>query len=235
MKNVLITGGSRGIGAECVKIFSKTGYRVFFTYLNSEEKAIKLSEETGAVAIKADVCKDVEKVKEAIKPYGKLYALVNNAGIAQQKVFQDITDEDWDKMFDVNIKGMFLTTKAFVYDMIMNKSGRIVNVSSMWGISGASCEVHYSASKAAVIGFTKALAKELGPSGITVNCVAPGVIDTDMNSMLDEETINELANETPVQRIGKPCEVADMIMYLCGEKSGFITGQIIGIDGGITV
>lgn len=232
MKNVLVTGGSRGIGRACVKMLAKEGYRVFFTYQKSSECAESLSKETGAYAIKSDVSKGADEAINFIKGYGKLYAIINNAGIAQQKVFQDITEDDWDRMFDVNIKGMFLTSKAFVDDMISEKSGRIINISSIWGISGASCEVHYSASKAAVIGFTKALSKELGPSGITVNCIAPGVINTDMNNIIDKETLNHLAEETPMSRLGNPEDIASLVTYLCSEKSSFITGQIIASDGG---
>ena len=158
--------------------------------------------------------------------------LINNAGIAQQKMFQDITQNDWEDMFNTNIGDVFRVTKLFYDDFISKKSGKIVNVSSMWGVSGASCEVHYSASKAAVIGFTKALAKEAGPSGINVNCIAPGVIDTDMNSNLDEDAKIELANSTPLGRIGTPKEAANVIEFLCSEKANFITGQVILCDGG---
>lgn len=232
MKNVLITGGSRGIGSAMVRIFAKNGYKVYFTYKNSDTKAKALEEETGAVAIKADVM-DCDTVRSKIS--GNLYALINNAGIAQQKLFQDISDDDWDKMFDVNIKGMFKNTREFIGDFISEKNGRIINISSIWGISGASCEVHYSASKAAVIGFSKALAKELGPSGVTVNCIAPGVIDTDMNKNITEETMKELADETPVGRLGKPEDVAALALFLCSDEAQFITGQVISADGGFLV
>lgn len=231
MKNVLITGGSRGIGKAAVKELSKK-YRVFFTYLNSEDEAKKLAEETGSYAVKSDIKCNHEELITFIHSYGKIDILINNVGIAQQKMFQDITDNDYDNMMNTNIKGMFTLTRDISHDMIQNHYGKIINISSMWGISGASCEVHYSTSKSAIIGFTKALAKELGPSGICVNCIAPGVIDTDMNKCFDEETIESLKYETPLCRLGKPEEVAYLIDFLLSEKANFITGQIIGIDGG---
>lgn len=238
MKNVLITGGSRGIGKKCVYEFSKAGYRVFLNYNNSQYDAEKISDETGAVIIKADISKsdEVKKMADFIhENYGKIDVLVNNAGIAQQKLFTDISENDWDRMFDVNIKGMFLVTKAFVDDMISKQCGRIINISSMWGITGGSCEVHYSASKAAVIGFTKALAKELGPSKICVNCIAPGVIETEMNSHLSEEDFDVLCEETPLERLGKPEEVAKTVLFLASDDAAFITGQVINVDGGMVI
>ncbi len=237
MKNILITGASRGIGAECVRKFSKNGFRVFLNYNKSDEAAKKLSEETGAVLVKGDISKteDVKKIKEVTDEYGKISVIVNNAGIAEQKLFTDISESDWDRMFDVNIKGMFLVTKAFLPDMIHEKNGKIINFSSIWGICGASCEVHYSASKAAVIGFTKALAKEVGPSGINVNCIAPGVIDTDMNGHLDDETKKELCEETPLCRMGTASEVAELAYFLASDKADFITGQVISPNGGIVI
>ena len=235
MKNVIITGGSRGIGAACVKAFAQKGYRVFFTYTKSEERAKELALKTGATAICADVTSfyEMKKAADIIKDYGRIDIIVNNAGISQIKLFQNITEDDWDRMFDVNIKGMFITVKTFIDDMIHNKRGRIINISSMWGEKGGSCEVHYSASKAAVIGFTKALAKELAPSGITVNCVSPGVIDTDMNSHLTDEDMASLMEETPIGRIGKPDDAANAVMFLADDSSDFITGEVISVNGGI--
>ena len=238
MKNVLITGGSRGIGKECVYEFSKNGYRVIFIYNKSEEKSKKIAAETGAVAFKADISDsgEVSRIAELIHDnYGRIDILINNAGISQIKLFNDISENDWDNMFNVNIKGMFLVTKEFVKDMISEKKGKIINISSMWGITGGSCEVHYSASKSAVIGFTKALAKELGPSNINVNCVAPGVIDTDMNSHLSQEDLNELKEETPLCKIGTVSDVAKTVYFLASENADFITGQVINVDGGIVI
>ena len=234
MKNVLITGGSRGIGAACVKAFSDKGWRVFFTYLKSEGDANKLSAETGAVAIKCDVSKadELRNIEKEIDKFGGRFdAVVNNAGIAEQKLFTDITEEDWDRMFDINMKGMFLTTRKFIPKMISAHSGCIINISSVWGMGGGSCEVHYSASKAAVIGFTKSLACEMGPSGIRVNCVAPGVIDTKMNSHLTKEDIKALEEETPLCRTGNSEEVAETVLFLA-ERGTFITGEVIKVSGG---
>ena len=237
MKNVLVTGGSRGIGAECVRMFSERGYRVFFIYKNSEEKAKKLSDETGALAFCGDISSfdDISKIYGEIKKHGGADIIVNNAGISQIKVFQDITEEDWDRMFDVNIKGMYVVTHFFVDDMIRLKKGRIINISSMWGETGASCEVHYSASKAAVIGFTKALAKELAPSGITVNCVSPGIIDTDMNSELTDAEKKEFIEEIPLCRMGTAAETAEAVFYLASEAAGYVTGAVLPVNGGTVI
>ena len=234
MKKVLITGGSRGIGAECVRSFAKAGYEVYFTYNNSEEMAHQVAEDTAATELKCDIS-SADAIKAVISKVGNIDILINNAGISQIKMFQDITEDDWDNMFNINVRGMFLVTQGVIENMIHNKWGRIINISSMWGEIGASCEVHYSASKAAVIGFTKALAKELGPSGITVNSISPGVIDTDMNSHLTQNELDELCDETPLGRIGEPNDVAKAALYLADESSGFITGADIPINGGIII
>lgn len=242
-KTVLITGASRGIGKTTAVTFAQNGYDVAVNYNKSSEAAEKLCSElkqfgVKAKSFKADVA-DKNAVNEMVQQieadFGKITVLVNNAGIAEQALFSDITEEMWDKMFDVNVKGAYNCTQAVLPHMIHNKYGRIINVSSMWGISGASCEVHYSASKAALIGFTKALAKEVGLSGITVNCVAPGVIATEMNGHLSEEIMEELKNETPMGRIGSPEDVAEAILFLASDKSGFITGQVLSVDGGFIV
>lgn len=238
MKTVLITGASRGIGAATAALFKQHGYNVIINYNNSYDKAELLAKEIGAIALKADVS-DKSQVEamfsEIKKTFGGVDVLVNNAGIAQIKLFSDITEEEWDKMFDTNVKGMFNCTKAALSHMIHQKNGKIINISSMWGITGASCEVHYSASKAAVIGFTKALAKELGPSGICVNCVAPGVIKTDMCKDLTDEDIDALKEETPLEKIGEPSDIAKTILFLADSSGDFITGQVISPNGGLVI
>lgn len=230
MKNVLITGGSRGIGRACVKAFSENGWNVYFTYMNNEKAADEVCQLYGAVKIQADVSKkeDLLKIEEQCSIFD---CIVNNAGIAEQKLFTDITESDWDRMFDVNVKGMYLTTHRFVPEMIREHKGSIINISSVWGIDGASCEVHYSAAKSAVVGFTKSLAKELGPSGICVNCVAPGVIDTDMNGHLSADDLEVLKDETPLCAIGTAEQVAETVLYLANPNR-FITGEIIKVSGG---
>ena len=238
MKNVLITGGSRGIGRACVEKFAREGYTVSFIYNNSTEKADEVVANTGAYAIKADIsCPNEAQgaVADAISKMGSIDILVNNAGVSLIKLFTETTDEDYYNIMNTNLGGTFFVTRETAKCMIRNHSGRIVNIGSMWGKAGASCEVAYSVSKAAVEGFTKALAKELGPSGICVNCIEPGVIDTEMNAQLDEETLAELCDETPMGRIGTSSEIADFIFDIATEKSGFLTGQIIGFDGGFAI
>lgn len=242
-KTVLITGASRGIGRAAAVTFAQNGYNVAINYNKSSEAAEKLCSElkqygVKAIALQSDVADKsaVDKMVKRIEAeLEKITVLVNNAGIAEQALFSDITEEMWNRMFDVNVKGAYNCTQAVLPHMIHNKYGRIINVSSMWGISGASCEVHYSASKAALIGFTKSLAKEVGLSGITVNCVAPGVIATEMNGHLSEEIIEELKNETPLNRIGTPEDVAEAIFFLASDKASFITGQVLSVDGGFIV
>lgn len=239
-KTVLITGASRGIGKAAAETFAKAGYDAALNYNKSEAAAEALCRELEKYSVKAlpfraDVSdkKAVEKMYAEIeKTMGSPSVLVNNAGIAEQALFTDITEEMWDRMFAVNVKGAYNCAQVVLPKMIHEKYGRIINISSMWGISGASCEVHYSASKAALTGFTKALAKEVGLSGITVNCVAPGVIDTDMNGKLSPETMAELKESTPLGRIGTPRDVAETVLFLASEKASFITGQIISVDGG---
>ena len=235
MLTVLITGGSRGIGAATVRAFASAGYRTAFFYLNSESAAQALAAETGAYAIRCDI-RSSESVTsacaEAKRLLGHIDVLVNNAGIAQQKLFTDITDEDWQRMLAVNLSGAFYASRAVLPGMISRRYGRIINVGSIWGQVGASCEVHYSAAKAGLIGLTKALAKEVAPSGVTVNCVCPGVIETDMLSCFSGDDLAALAEETPAGRLGTPEDVANMILWLSDEKAGFVTGQVIGVNGG---
>ncbi len=238
-KTVIITGGSRGIGRATVKLFAKNGYNTAFCYKNSESKAKELETAyKNVTAFRADVSKESELsafFDFVIDKYGAVDCVVSNAGISQISLFTDITEEQFDGICGVNFKGTFLTLKLAAKHMIRQKRGSIVTVSSMWGQTGGSCEAVYSATKAAVIGLTKALAKELGPSGIRVNCVCPGVIDTEMNSNLTDGDVATLEEETPLCRIGKPSEVADLIYYLCSEQSSFVTGQIISAGGGIVI
>ena len=237
-KVVFITGGSRGIGECAVREFSRLGYNVAFTYFKSKEKAIELEKDTGACGIFADVSKskDVKRAIDiALERYGKIDILINNAGIDEFALFTDITDEMWHKMIDTNLSSAFYASRAVLPQMISRKNGVIINVSSMWGQVGASCEVHYSVSKAGMIGLTKALAKEVGLSGIRVNCVCPGVIDTDMNSHLSVEDKEALKSDTPLGKIGKCEDVVSTLIFLSEDKSSFITGQIFGVNGGYII
>jgi len=193
---------------------------------------------TGAIAIKADSASEQEvkdAVKIAEKKLGNIEILINNAAVSSFSLFTDITLEEWNKTFAVNVNGAFLYSRELLPNMIKNKHGRIINVSSMWGITGSSCEVHYSATKAALIGMTKALAKEVGPSGITVNCIAPGVIDTDMNKSISDEDMEVLKQDTPLMRIGTPEEIAEAAFFLSGESAAFITGAVLNVNGGYLI
>lgn len=241
--NILITGGSRGIGAELVREFAMKNHNVAFSYSKSKNKASGLVKELSEnsenknkiLAIKADISKkeQVESmVDEVIKKFGYIDILINNAGISQQKLFTDITQSDWDSMIATNLNSVFYTCQSVVPSMIKRRTGKILNISSVWGIVGASCEVHYSASKAAIIGFTKALAKELGPSNINVNCLAPGIIDTDMNSNLDQTEKANIIQQIPLNRFGDSKEIAKIAFFLCSESASYITGQVITADGG---
>ena len=236
---VLISGGDRGIGAAAARAFWQAGYRVAVLYHTHAEAAAALEEVLpGLLAVQCDVASRAScevafhTVEQAV---GHVDVLVSNAGIAQQKLFTDITPEEWQHMLDVNLSGAFHLCQLALPGMIRRKAGRILTVSSMWGQTGGSCEVHYSAAKAGLIGLTKALAKEEGPSGITVNCVAPGVIDTDMMAAFTAEDKAALAEETPVGRLGSADEVAQLLVFLAGESAGYITGQVFGVNGGLVI
>ena len=237
-RGVLITGGSRGIGAACVEAFAAQGDRVFFIYHCNHTAAQMVCDKTGATAFAADLS-DPDAVREAVRHaeelLGGIDVLVNNAGIAQIAMMQDVSDSDWRRMIDTNLSAAFYVSREVVPCMIRRGHGAVVHIGSMWGKVGASCEVHYSATKAALRGMTMSLAKELGPSGITVNCVEPGVISTEMNSSLSDDTLRELCDSTPLCRLGAPEEVAALVEFLASDKAGFITGQIIGVDGGFAV
>lgn len=239
-KTVLITGGSRGIGAACVEAFAAAGCRVVFSYLHSQEQAAALCArwEGRALAVQADVA-DRNQVtalfRQAEQAFGPVEVLVNNAGIAQQKLFTDITPAEWRRMLAVHLDGPFYCCQAALPAMIRAKWGRIINISSMWGQVGGSCEVHYSAAKSGLIGLTKALAQEEGPSGVTVNCIAPGVVETDMMAGFSAADKQALAEETPLCRLGRPEEVAAAAVFLAGDQAAFITGQVLGVNGGLVV
>lgn len=237
-KVAIITGASRGIGRACAIKLAKENIKVIANYNQSKEQAEELKKELAEQGIEIDIFKcDVSKrleVKEmvefALSKYGKIDILVNNAGIAQEKLFTDLTDEDIDTMIDTNLKSVFYVTQEVIKDMINRKEGCIVNISSVWGITGGSCEVHYSATKAGIIGMTKALAKEVGPSNIRVNAVAPGAIDTDMNRNLTQLDIEELEKEIPLKRMGTPEDIANTVHMLI--QNTYITGETIKVDGG---
>jgi 3-oxoacyl-[acyl-carrier protein] reductase len=236
---VLISGGDRGIGAATARAFYAEGYRVAILYHRNEAAARALLKELpGCIAVQCDVsdraaCEAAFRAVE--QTLGRVDVLVCNAGISQQKLFTDITPAEWQRMLDVNLTGAFNLCQLALPGMIRRRWGRILTVSSMWGQIGGSCEVHYSAAKAGLIGLTKALAKEEGPSGVTANCVAPGVIETDMMASFSAEDKAALADETPTGRLGTPEEVAAMLVYLAGENAGFITGQVFGVNGGLVI
>ena len=242
-KAVLVTGASRGIGKAVAERFAREGYAVALHYntgkVEAEATVQKLtSAGYTAMAVQADV-RDSAQVQQMVDTVshalGNIGILINNAGIAQQKLFTDITDEEWHNMFAVHVDGTFYCTRAVLPVMIRQKQGCIVNISSMWGQVGGSCEVHYSAAKGAIQAMTKALAKEVGPSGVRVNCVAPGVIQTEMNKLLDAETLEALREDTPLEMLGTAEHVADLVYFLCSEQATFITGQIMGINGGMVI
>ena len=244
MKNVIVTGSSRGIGLACAEKFAAEGYNVIVNCSRSgpeaEIQAKRLSEKYGVkvFAVVADVSKE-DDVRYLFRQTDSLIGapdvLINNAGISHVGLFQDMTSDEWDRLFDINVKSVFLCSREAVRYMLSSHGGSIVNVSSMWGEVGASCEAAYSASKAAVIGYTKALAKELAPSSIRVNCVSPGAIDTEMNRFLSPDDRRALESEIPLERFGLPEEVAEAVYFVASERGAYITGQIIGINGGMVI
>ena len=237
-KTVFITGGSRGIGACAVNFFSKAGYNVAFTFLKSKEKALKLATGSNVLPICADCSLSLEvnkAIELTLKTFGKIDVLINNVGVDEFSLLTDVTDELWFKIINTNLSSAFFTSRAVLKNMISRKEGVIINISSMWGEVGASCEVPYSTSKAGLIGFTKALAKEVAPSNIRVNCVSPGVINTDMNSSLSSDDINQLKSDTPLCKIGTCDDICNMLLYLSSDKANFITGQVFSINGGYII
>lgn len=242
-RTVWITGASRGIGRACALRFAHAGDRLALLYHHNDAAAAQTAADCRALGaqvllLRADVAdrSAVFDAAEAIRlELGLVDVLINNAGIAQQKLFTDITEADWRRMTGVNLDGVFYCCQAALPGMIHRKSGRIINISSMWGQVGASCEVHYSAAKAGVIGLTRALAKEVGPSSICVNAIAPGVIDTEMNAALDAATTRALCDETPLERLGTPDDVARAAEFLAGPGGAFVTGQILGVNGGFII
>lgn len=241
MKTVLVTGGSRGIGKCIVENLAKDGFNVVLNYNKSEKQAKQIQKELSEQGInieiyKADVSKreDVKKlVKFTLNKFKNIDVLINNAGIAKLQMFNDITDEDWNEMLNTNLNSVFYTTQEVLPNMIHNKNGCIINVSSIWGVVGASCEVAYSVSKAGINGMTKSLAKELGLSNIRVNAIAPGVIDTEMNSNLDNAIKEQIKNDTPLNKIGKPIDIYRCVKWLIEDE--FTTGQIISPNGGYVI
>lgn len=238
-KIILVTGATRGIGRGICEHFLKKGHIVIGNYLKSDNEAEYLKEKYEFfVPKKADI-RDHQKVKqmvnEVIEAYGRIDCLINNAGVSVTSLLQDSKEEDYNEIFDTNVKGMFFLTKEVLPFMINEKKGKIINISSMWGITGGACEVLYSASKGAVIAFTKSLAKEVAPSNINVNCIAPGVIKTDMLKNISEDTLLLLKEETPLGKIGEPSDIAKACYFLFSEDSDFITGQVISADGGMVI
>lgn len=237
-KRVLITGGSRGIGRAIVEAFAENECIVSFLYEKNSAAAEETEFSTGATAIRCDIS-DPEMaetaVSSAVDAMGGIDIVVNNAAISKIGLFTEMSDDEWGQMIGVNLSGTFYITREASKYMIGQQYGRIINIGSMWGKTGASCEVAYSATKAGLRGFTMSLAKELGPSGITVNCIEPGVIDTEMNASLGEGAIGALIDETPLCRIGKPLDVANAALFLASDGASFITGQILGVDGGYAI
>lgn len=242
-KTAIVTGGSRGIGRSISENLAREGYNVVINYRSSEQNAEELKERLLSEGFSVDIfradvsvaCEAESLIEFAKMRFGGLDVLVNNAGIAEIKLFTDITDEDWDKMIRTNLNSVFYCSKHALKYMLPQKSGKIINISSIWGLIGASCEVHYSVTKAGIIALTKSLAKELGPSNIHVNCVAPGVIDTDMNRGFSEEELRDITSEIPMMKMGLPQDIAEAVLFFASDKSNFITGQVLSPNGGSVV
>ena len=232
MSTIVITGGSRGIGAAAVELFAGKGHRVFFLYEKNHNAAQAVAAKTGATAICCDVA-DGQAVKAAFQTIGDVDVLICNAGIVHYGLMSMMEESQWDRIFDVNVKGIYNCVNAAMPSFLQKQAGCILTVSSMWGQVGASCEAAYSATKGAVIALTKALAKELGPSGIRVNCVAPGVIETDMCATVDPQILDEMAQDSPVGRNGTPMDIAKAMEYLA--EATFVTGQILPVNGGYVI
>ena len=234
-KKVLVTGASRGIGEAIAKKYAERGYFVIINYNRSKRNAEVLADNLGGFAVRADIS-NPKAVKamygEVTERFGGVDILINNAGISGFELFCDITEDSWDRMINTNLSGAYRVTQAFLPYMIHNKSGCIINISSMWGQTGSSCEVAYSAAKAGLIGMTKALAKELAPSGIRVNCIAPGFIDTDMNADVSKEVIDEFKTDIPLGRLGSAADIAEAAYFLGTDSASYITGQVLGVNGG---
>ena len=234
VRKALVTGGSRGIGAACCRALARDGWQVYINYKESKEKAEALAEEIEGVAVWADVS-DRSAVEAMFEQIGDVELLVNNAGIAHAEQIQDLTDEVWRRLYGVNIDGAFFCTRAAVPGMVRAKRGNIIFIASVCGVYGSSCEGGYASTKGAMISMTKSLFKELGPSGIRVNAIAPGVIDTDMTACFSDEEMAAMAADTPLGRIGTPEDIAELCAFLASDRASFITGQIIGCDGGFRV
>lgn len=242
-KTVLVTGASKGIGKAIATLFANEGYNVLINYNRSESAAKELydtlhSKGLSVKLYKADVSNRDEvnaMINFCIGEFGNIDVLVNNAGISQDKLFTDISDDDWNTMISTNLNSVFYCTQKSLQYMLSEKRGKIINVSSIWGMVGASCEVHYSTAKAGIIGMTKALAKEVGPSNIQVNCIAPGVIQTDMLDGYSEDDLNALKYETPLMRLGTPEDIANCVLFLASDNSNFLTGQVISPNGGFVI
>jgi 3-oxoacyl-[acyl-carrier protein] reductase len=239
----IITGASRGIGKVTAELLAAEGYNVLINYHHSEASAVELAaglkyNGKSAAIFKADVTKKDEvdsMVDFCVEVFGSIDILINNAGIAKQKLFIEISGEEWDEILNTNLKGVFNCSQAVLRYMLPEKKGKIINVASIWGIVGAACEVHYSAAKAGVIGFTKALAKELGPSNIQVNCIAPGVIQTEMLDSLNQAELEALRLQTPLGKLGTPSDIAACVLFLASDSANFLTGQVMSPNGGLVI